>query len=117
MLYQGSCTLDVFETVDLGFLSTLQRNNARVADALQSNWPTLVHDPLYNDTIYVYHDFGVHCLLFRPWLEPLARAFQKHSTQLDLEALLDSLPGTDTVCVLDTFSPVDRCAFINSRKA
>ncbi|KAK4051279.1 hypothetical protein OIO90_004760 [Microbotryomycetes sp. JL221] len=65
-------TLVVYETIDLGLVDLVNNHQTTSSrQALRSNWPTIVKDPLYNDTVYVKHNFGTHCLCFSSWLETL----------------------------------------------
>ncbi|KZW04291.1 hypothetical protein EXIGLDRAFT_758582 [Exidia glandulosa HHB12029] len=99
--------LTVFETVDLGVLKSLKSSGMRpadITDALSTNFPLFVVDPLYSDTIYVYHAFGVHCLLLRRWVSTLFRALAAEDKGRDataVDASLNKSLGTDTFCVLD----------------
>lgn len=43
---------------------------------LAQNVPTFVGDPIYGDTVYLYHNFGIHALWFG-WIEDVGRALVK----------------------------------------
>jgi hypothetical protein len=63
--------LAVFESVDLGIATTLRRSG-RGPQELDENWMLFQVDPLYFDTVYVYHSLGLHSLQMGiPWLLPL----------------------------------------------
>ncbi|TIA94721.1 hypothetical protein E3P96_04044 [Wallemia ichthyophaga] len=36
-------------------------------------YPSLEHDPVYEDTVYISHASGVHALVLKPWLDELAQ--------------------------------------------
>jgi hypothetical protein len=43
---------------------------------LAQNFPTFVEDPIYGDTVYLYHNFGAHALWFG-WIEDVGRSLVK----------------------------------------
>jgi nucleoporin NUP82 len=108
----------VYETIDLGLVSMLsQLSSSEPAswlgkqqttptdhlELLQANHPVFVSDPIYRDTIYLYHAFGVHCLNMTRWLQPLARSL-RNDVGLQVERLVNGSVGTEVTCLLDTFS-------------
>ena len=74
--------LAVYETIDFGLVSTLNylptipSNPTSLLDLLSNNHPTFLLDPLHDDTVYVYHDFGVHALDVAPVLQSLTSALR-----------------------------------------
>lgn len=74
--------LAVYETIDFGLVSTLNdlptipSNPTSPLDLLSNNHPTFLLDPLHDDTVYVYHDFGVHALDVAPVLQSLTSALR-----------------------------------------
>jgi nucleoporin NUP82 len=104
--------LTVTETIDLGCVSKLiQSQVANVADILAQNHPVFHRDPIYADTVYVYHAFGMHCILLRSWARALAHAISTssdNSTSAELEAVLAADQGADTIYMVDTFSPFEK---------
>uniref|UniRef100_V5F0U6 Uncharacterized protein n=2 Tax=Kalmanozyma brasiliensis (strain GHG001) TaxID=1365824 RepID=V5F0U6_KALBG len=60
--------------------------------------PCFVRDPLYGDTVYIYHAFGAQCLGFAPWARKLIEALNLPSQdELDNDAGNDtSLAGTES---------------------
>lgn len=108
----------VYETIDLGLASRLSRlnssepiswlgkhteNSRDLLDLLQVNHPVFVSDPIYQDTLYVYHAFGIHCLNMSRWLQPLVRSLHLDVHQ-EVERLINGSIGTEVACLLDTFS-------------
>ena len=108
----------VYETIDLGLVSMLSRltssepaswlgkqqvTSRDLLELLQVNHPVFVSDPIYQDTIYLYHAFGVHCLNMSHWLQPLARSLRSDVTH-QVEKLVSGSVGTEVTCLLDTFS-------------
>lgn len=108
----------VYETIDLGWLSMLSRmtssepvswlgrpeaTSKSLLELLQVNHPVFVVDPIYPDTIYLYHAFGVYCLNMSHWLQPLARSLRGDVSH-QVEKLVNESIGTEVTCLLDTFS-------------
>ncbi len=107
--------LAVYETIDLGIVSSLSRitsapKDRPILDLLQGSHPVFLLDPIHDDTIYVYHAFGVHTLNLGPLMRRLALALR---TELDRESedgsaalagVLQDTSGTDVRPVLLTFS-------------
>ncbi|CBQ67735.1 conserved hypothetical protein [Sporisorium reilianum SRZ2] len=88
-------SLLIYETIDLGLLDTALESGiptqAAASDLLlgrmAANRPTFVRDPLYGDTLYVYHAFGAHCLGFATWVPKLVEALSMASQdELDNDA-------------------------------
>ncbi|GAC95565.1 nuclear pore complex protein [Pseudozyma hubeiensis SY62] len=88
-------SLLVYETIDLGLLDTAIDNGitspSAASDLLlskaSSNRPRFVRDPLYGDTVYIYHAFGAQCLGFATWIPKLLDALNKPSQdELDNDA-------------------------------
>ena len=108
--------LAVYETIDLGLVSTLSRisgspSDPPLLDLLQGNHPVFVTDPIHDDTVYVYHAFGVHTLDIGPVLQSLAMALRtEDDTSLDVK--VQSSAGTSVHPILTTFSVERRSASI-----
>ncbi|EJD53549.1 hypothetical protein AURDEDRAFT_80006 [Auricularia subglabra TFB-10046 SS5] len=102
----------VFETIDLGLIPALNKAGMNsFEDVLSANFPLFHIDPLYNDTIYVYHSFGVHCLLLRRWVNMLLGALHGEDKGEDaarVESSVEKARGTDAFCILDSFSPSEK---------
>ena len=100
--------LAVYETIDLGLVSTLEQisvlpNDPPLLDLLQGNHPVFLADPIHDDTIYLYHAFGVHTLHIRPVLQSLAIALRMEDDS-SLHATLQNSAGTLVQPILTTFS-------------
>lgn len=101
--------LAVYETIDLGIVSQLLSTSPDtsqrppVLDLLQANYPVFVIDPIHDDTLYVYHAFGVHALHLEPVLNNLAIALKDDESGALTSALKK---GTLTTVqpILSTFS-------------
>lgn len=109
---QDAPTLAVYETIDLGLAAALQEASKDVGSALESNVPSFVKDPLYPDTLYIYHSLGAHCLLLTSWLDSLlelATSAEESSEKLvgDAEHALRAQPRTDVLWILKTVSVDD----------
>ncbi|GAA5883205.1 hypothetical protein JCM1840_004672, partial [Sporobolomyces johnsonii] len=110
-------SLAVYETIDLGLASEINPSGspsgeddvARLLDA--RNCPTIVKDPLYADTLYVYHALGAHCLLLSRWLEDLADVAGEdeddEKLQGEVEKTLKGQTATEVLWVLKTLSAED----------
>lgn len=95
-------TLAVYETIDLGLSASVS--------PISPVDPSFFIDPLYEDSIYVFHSQGVHCLLLQRWLGALGEALRvKDDTARAVE--LDRFFGrglqTEVVAVVDTVSDED----------
>ena len=95
----SDATLTVFESIDLGICDALRNAQCKdVVEATSRNWPVFQVDPVYSDTVYVAHAFGVHCLWLRGWVSTLLGALTSAGAK---EPLTESL-ATNVVCMLDT---------------
>lgn len=88
-------SLLIYETINLGLLDSALENgiSSRSAasdvllDKMAGNKPCFVRDPLYGDTLYVYHAFGAQCLGFATWASKLIEALNLPSQdELDNDA-------------------------------
>lgn len=103
--------LAVYETIDFGLVSTLNSlstvpsNSTPLLDLLSYNHPTFVLDPLHDDTVYVYHAFGVHVLDVAPVLQSLTSALRTDDeNESVLKAGLQKSVMSNVQTVLNTFS-------------
>ncbi|KAF9247172.1 hypothetical protein BU15DRAFT_84718 [Melanogaster broomeanus] len=108
--------LAVYETIDLGLISMLKSlSSSSSADTLlellQANHPVLLADPIHDDTIYVYHAFGVHALEFGDLLQSLATALRADDEEgAALTKTLEKSTGTHVAPILNTFSFQRQCS-------
>ncbi|EPQ28790.1 uncharacterized protein PFL1_03593 [Pseudozyma flocculosa PF-1] len=85
-------TLLMYETIDLGLLDSVMESSKHgqsessdvLLDASARNRPCFVADPLYRDTLYVYHALGAQCLGFARWAGKLIDVLNLPSEE-DLE--------------------------------
>ncbi len=102
--------LAVYETVDLGFVSILSKaaQSGEVLDLLQGNHPVFLHDPIQDESIYVYHAFGLHALQLGPLLRNLAAALRDDNSNdgeaNQLTEALENSGGTLVQPLVNTFS-------------
>jgi nucleoporin NUP82 len=104
--------LAVYETVDLGLISHLLRfssnsSESGLLDLLQGNHPVFLQDPIHDETVYVYHAFGVHALQLGQLLQNLTNALRDDVSNDNGETLasaLDKAGGTAVQPILTTFS-------------
>ena len=99
--------LSVYEVIDLGLVSNLKLKTQRLIkdsdlELLQTNHPVLHADSIYDDTIYVYHTFGVHVLNLNPILANLASAL-KEDDEKKLDATLQNPSYTSVQAILSTY--------------
>ncbi|WFD30213.1 hypothetical protein MSPP1_001230 [Malassezia sp. CBS 17886] len=94
----ASRTLVVYETIDLA-LTTLGR--APFAQLVEQNGMNLVSDPLYPDTVYVTHAFGVHAVCFADWTTPILAALDTDAPGAIRDALAQHVHSTAT-CIVHT---------------
>jgi len=99
--------LAVYETIDLGLFSALQSDGC--PDLLQANYPVFFLDPIHDDTLYVYHAFGVHALQIGSVLLHLAVALQGVNDDAAFEGALQTPVGTSVHSLLTTFSVERKC--------
>jgi nucleoporin NUP82 len=95
----------VYETIDLNLFPSIESSSSPLDID-----PTVLVDPLYDDTVYVYHAFGVHCIVLRKWMEALSEALAlKDEAKRDAE--MDRFFGreleSEVVMVIDTRSDSD----------
>ncbi|EIN10572.1 hypothetical protein PUNSTDRAFT_100184 [Punctularia strigosozonata HHB-11173 SS5] len=94
--------LAVYESIDLGTVKTLSATEPSALDLVSGNHPVLYPDPMHEDTIYVYHAFGVHSLDLGPVLTSLEAAVRDDGS--DTGNALECSRGTDVRPVVSTFS-------------
>jgi nucleoporin NUP82 len=103
--------LAVFESIDLGLVSSLSKLSASqlhkpLSTLLLGNFPSLFPDPIHEDTVYVYHAFGVNTLRLGPMIQGLTAALRdedgKHGTSLDNK--LNQLYATEVLPTFTSFS-------------
>lgn len=100
----------VYETVDLGLISTLRGqagSNESTLDILLHNYPAFYTNPIDNDTIYVYHAFGVHALDIGPILQTLSVAIKQEDERI-LQTSLQKPANSSVRAILSTFSVESR---------
>lgn len=102
--------LAVYETVDLGLVNSLAslsvvRGEPSPLLLLRSNHPVFLIDPIHDDTVYIYHAFGVHALSLASVLEPLANALRTdEDNDAALTKALNAAAETTVKPILSTFS-------------
>ena len=95
----------MYETIDLGLLPSINAS----ASNLDVD-PTVVVDPLYDDTLYVYHAFGVHCIVLRRWMDALSEALsikEEDKRDTELDRFFGRAIESEVVMVVDTRSESD----------
>ncbi|KAG2152099.1 hypothetical protein BD769DRAFT_1403131 [Suillus cothurnatus] len=108
--------LAVYECIDLGLISMLKQTSplssgTPILDLLQANHPVLLMDPIHDDTVYVYHAFGVHVLDFGDLLQCLTSGLRADDDDgVALNQALQKSAGTHVVPLLNTYSVDRRCS-------
>jgi nucleoporin NUP82 len=125
---QSNPILAVYETIDLGLLSQATSSSPSPSSSdsrsrspsppslktvLARSSPSFFLDPLYDDTVYISHAFGVHCLSMRNWIDGLRTALGggnkgDEDGSLALGEFFERAVGTEVVRVVDTVSETDR---------
>ncbi|SPC65387.1 uncharacterized protein UHOD_00514 [Ustilago sp. UG-2017b] len=125
-------SLLIYETIDLGLLDTAIDNGVGsqstasdvLLDKMASNKPCFVRDPLYGDTLYVYHAFGAQCLGFATWASKFIEALNvpsedelynnagddvsmpsQESREQAITKMLHNSINTEVVWVVNTVAP------------
>ncbi|EJU06592.1 hypothetical protein DACRYDRAFT_61384 [Dacryopinax primogenitus] len=106
---QEAPSLFLYETIDLGIASELasvvpSKSTTPYLDGMDHNCPVFVRDPVYPDTLYVYHNYGVHCVIIRKWLSSLRAALSKDGDELS--AALKEAKMSEVACMVSTISSV-----------
>ncbi|KAG1820314.1 uncharacterized protein BJ212DRAFT_1339285 [Suillus subaureus] len=108
--------LAVYECIDLDLISMLKQtaplsSGTPILDLLQANHPVLLMDPIHDDTVYVYHAFGVHVLDFGDLLQCLTSGLRADDDDgVALNQALQKSAGTHVVPLLNTYSVDRRCS-------
>lgn len=101
--------LAVFESVDLGITAAL-RSSGRELQELDENWIFLQVDPLYPDTVHVYHHLGLQSLQMDEWLGAITEVMEKDPQNQDaMAAALEEANPTTVEWIVDTFTGMERC--------
>ncbi|KAI0092598.1 hypothetical protein BDY19DRAFT_883645 [Irpex rosettiformis] len=111
--------LAVYESIDLGLLSTLSQISPRdgeppILELLRGNHPVLTRDPINDETIYVYHAFGVHAIQLGTLLQKLANALRddvSNDGEDSLGSSLEAAGGATVKPLVTTFSVEQRCSY------
>jgi len=95
----------VYESMDLGITSAMtgQQSKLDLAPLLSTNHPIIVPDPIYPDSLYVYHNFGVHSLSISGWAKHLLQELSS-GDDATLESFLQKGSRTEVIWVLKTLS-------------
>lgn len=86
------------------------RSSGRELQELDENWIFLQVDPLYPDTVHVYHHFGLQSLQMDEWLEAITEVMEKDPQNQDaVAAALEEANPTTVEWMVDTFTGMERC--------
>ncbi|KAI0082558.1 hypothetical protein K474DRAFT_1655355 [Panus rudis PR-1116 ss-1] len=111
--------LAVYESIDLGIICMLSKVTAAKGDEpilrlLEGNHPVFLRDPIQDETVYVYHAFGVHTLHLGSLLQSLATALRDDTSNDGEEDVLgQALSNSERTAVhpiLTTFSVERKCS-------
>ena len=84
-------------------LTSHDKHGSDLTELLQGNHPILHQDPIYDDTVYIYHAFGAHSINVGPFLNALGMAL-KEENEAKLSEALDSAGKTSVKALLQTFN-------------
>ncbi|KAI0053097.1 hypothetical protein FA95DRAFT_1552989 [Auriscalpium vulgare] len=96
--------LAVYESIDLGLIHLLSTPHPSLLELLQGNYPVILGDPIHDDTVYVYHAFGVHVLHLDRMLRSLGNALKADSRGNSLANFFAEPALTDVRPIVSTFS-------------
>lgn len=103
--------LAVYETIDLGFITNLNKVSSTSSDTsllelLEGNHPVFLRDPIQDETVYVYHAFGVHALQLGGVLQALGAALRDDDNEgeEELTKAVEESEGTTVLSIVSTFS-------------
>ncbi|TBU46590.1 hypothetical protein BD309DRAFT_1007925 [Dichomitus squalens] len=105
--------LAVYESIDLGIVSSLKKASPRIGqsllDLIQGDHPSFLLDPIHDDNLFVYHAFGVHALNVGALLKSLAVVLRdsndsEANSSSGMGVGLENVKSTDVQPVLLTFS-------------
>ncbi|CAG8661288.1 11659_t:CDS:10 [Dentiscutata erythropus] len=106
-------TLILYECIDLGFkkdfVDPTSWRSQRITNSM--NNPSLVQDPFYADTFYVYHFAGVHGIVLKSWLDDLSEAIRDVENEMAIENFLEKNRKSDVSWIAGTL-PSDPDPFI-----
>ncbi|GJJ07282.1 hypothetical protein Clacol_001482 [Clathrus columnatus] len=106
--------LVVYETIDLGIVSTIIRSESVKAkenkpdkplQMLEKNWPVIVADPIYQDTVFIYHTLGVHALNLTHWLQPLVKSMQTGVDEMIENVVKKNIATEVTIAITQSLAP------------
>ena len=79
---------------------------------LERNTPTMEVDPTVPDTVFFYHNRGVHALYLNTWLEPVLNAITHKAADRrpspTLKEAIQRAPRTSLDWVIDTYSKEEK---------
>jgi nucleoporin NUP82 len=98
--------LAVYETIDLGLIEVLSATQPSSLNLIQNNYPVFLPDPIHGDTVYVYHNFGVHAIHLYKMLRALSNALHSVSSGAEnaLLAAIRSPASAEVQTIVTTFS-------------
>ena len=104
--------LAVYESIDLGIISMLSQVSPRdgeppILELIRGNHPVLSRDPINDESIYVYHAFGVHAIQLGALLQKLANALRddvSNDGEESLGSALEASGGATVTPLVTTFS-------------
>jgi nucleoporin NUP82 len=101
--------LAVYETVDLGIVSLLSTEPSSL-ELIRGNYPVIYPDPIHDNTVYVYHAFGVHSINLEQILSSLAEMIRlDDGTGTLLLKALEQPVHAYVQPIVTTFSVEQRC--------
>ncbi|RIB25254.1 nuclear pore component-domain-containing protein [Gigaspora rosea] len=106
-------TLILYECIDLGFkkvfVDPTSWRSERITNSM--NNPSIVQDPFYADTFYVYHFAGVHGIVLKGWLDDLSETIKDVENEIAIESFLEKARKSNVSWIAGTL-PGDPDPFI-----
>ncbi|CED82201.1 Nucleoporin Nup88 [Phaffia rhodozyma] len=105
VISESNPTLSVYESITL--LPSPRSLPSSLRTALRATSPSFFVDPLYEDTVYVHHALGVHCIVMKSWMGPLGRALgleDEDKREVELGRVVGRGVGSLVGCVVDSVS-------------
>lgn len=104
----------VYEVIDLGLISVLSDDTSSsrktMAELIEANHTVFYSDPIHEDTVYVYHSFGVHVLNLNPIFQNIAAAMRDEAEE-KLQNTIENHANTAVQPILSTVSFDRRWAY------
>lgn len=90
--------ITTYETIDLGIISQVLSSSKSpgscLPELIERNHVTFYPDPIHDDTIYVYHAFGVHVINLNAVFQSMASTMEEENEKKHRDGVSDSAYST-----------------------